>query len=48
MGRTGCLLWIVAAILLVLLLSLLFGGFQQGTKVSLGAAAAAGRILAIW
>jgi hypothetical protein len=30
----GCLLWLIALILLLVLLSVLFGGFQKGTKVS--------------
>ncbi|HEV2374698.1 MAG TPA: hypothetical protein VGS19_21370 [Streptosporangiaceae bacterium] len=39
---TGCLLWILGLIVLLVLLSLLFGGFQKGTKVgSLPAAAPA-------
>jgi|HubBroStandDraft_2_1064218.scaffolds.fasta_scaffold101841_2 hypothetical protein len=29
----GCLLWLVALLLLIVLLSALFGGFQKGTKV---------------
>jgi len=29
---TGCLLWIVGLIIALVLLSLLFGGFQKGTK----------------
>jgi uncharacterized membrane protein len=29
----GCLLWIVALLVLLLLLSVLFGGFQKGSKV---------------
>jgi hypothetical protein len=29
----GCLLWIVALLVILLLLSVLFGGFQKGTKV---------------
>jgi hypothetical protein len=29
----GCLLWLVALLVLLLVLSLLFGGFQKGTKV---------------
>jgi hypothetical protein len=29
----GCLLWLVALLLLLVLLSVLFGGFQKGTKV---------------
>jgi hypothetical protein len=39
-GCTGCLLWIVAAALLVLALALVFGGFRHGTKAGLGAPAA--------
>jgi hypothetical protein len=29
----GCLIWLIALIVLLLLLSALFGGFQKGTKV---------------
>jgi hypothetical protein len=29
----GCLLWLIALLVVLLVLSLLFGGFQQGTKV---------------
>jgi hypothetical protein len=29
---TGCLLWIVGLIVVLVILSLLFGGFQKGTK----------------
>ena len=37
---TGCLLWIVGLIIILIILSLLFGGFQKGTKASgLGALA---------
>ncbi len=36
LGRAGCLLWVVAAILVLLLLSLLFGGFRVGSKQGLG------------
>ena len=32
----GCLLWIVAVILALIVLSILFGGFQKGTKVGDG------------
>jgi hypothetical protein len=32
----GCLLWIVALLVLLLVMSLLFGGFQNGTKVGAG------------
>ncbi|HCU92862.1 MAG TPA: hypothetical protein DHU96_09030 [Actinobacteria bacterium] len=31
---SGCLLWLLIAIGIVVLLSLLFGGFQKGTRVS--------------
>jgi len=35
----GCLLWIVLLVVLVIVLSVLFGGFQKGTQVKgLGAA----------
>ncbi len=30
--RLGCLLWILGVIGILILLSLLFGGFQKGTK----------------
>jgi hypothetical protein len=30
---TGCLLWILGLIVFLVILSLLFGGFQKGTKV---------------
>jgi hypothetical protein len=30
---TGCLLWILGLIIVLVILSLLFGGFQKGTKV---------------
>jgi hypothetical protein len=30
----GCLFWILGLIVLLLLLSVLFGGFQNGTKTS--------------
>jgi hypothetical protein len=30
----GCLLWIVLLIVILIVLSVLFGGFQKGTKVS--------------
>jgi hypothetical protein len=36
LGRAGCLLWLVAAILILLLLSLVFGGFRLGSKQGLG------------
>ncbi len=33
MGRlSGCLIWILALLVILLVLSLLFGGFQRGTK----------------
>jgi hypothetical protein len=28
----GCLIWVLALLVILLLLSLLFGGFQKGTK----------------
>jgi hypothetical protein len=31
-GPGGCLLWAVILVLILLLLSVLFGGFQRGTK----------------
>jgi hypothetical protein len=31
---TGCLLWIVGLIVALIILSLLFGGFQKGAKAS--------------
>jgi hypothetical protein len=30
----GCLLWLIALIVLLIVLASLFGGFQKGTKVS--------------
>ena len=30
----GCLVWIIALIVLLIVLSLLFGGFQKGTKAT--------------
>lgn len=30
----GCLLWIVLLIVILIVLSVLFGGFQKGTKAS--------------
>jgi nitrate/TMAO reductase-like tetraheme cytochrome c subunit len=30
----GCLLWIVLLIVILIVLSLLFGGFQKGTKAN--------------
>jgi hypothetical protein len=32
----GCLIWLIALIVILIVLSLLFGGFTKGTKVSLG------------
>ena len=41
-GRlTGCLLWLIGLIIILIILALLFGGFQKGTKVGAGAPAAA-------
>ena len=30
----GCLIWLVALIVILIVLSLLFGGFRKGTRVS--------------
>lgn len=30
----GCLIWLIALIVLLILLSALFGGFQKGTKAN--------------
>lgn len=30
----GCLLWLIALVVTLIVLSLLFGGFTKGTKVS--------------
>jgi hypothetical protein len=32
----GCLLWILTLLLMLLVLSILFGGFQRGSKVGGG------------
>ena len=32
----GCLVWILALIVLLIILSLLFGGFRKGTKAGVG------------
>jgi hypothetical protein len=32
----GCLIWLIAVIVILIAASLLFGGFTKGTKVSLG------------
>jgi hypothetical protein len=32
----GCLIWILALIVLLIILSLLFGGFRKGTKAGDG------------
>lgn len=34
-GPVGCLAWLIALLFVLLVLSLLFGGFQNGTKVGL-------------
>jgi hypothetical protein len=34
MGRlSGCLIWVLALLVILLVLSILFSGFQRGTKV---------------
>jgi heme A synthase len=30
----GCLIWLIAVILILIVVALLFGGFRKGTKVS--------------
>jgi type IV secretory pathway TrbL component len=30
----GCLIWLIALVVILIVLSLLFGGFTKGTKVS--------------
>jgi hypothetical protein len=41
-GRlTGCLLWVIGLIVILIVLALLFGGFQKGTKVGADARGAA-------
>ena len=30
----GCLIWLIALVVIIIVLSLLFGGFRKGTKVS--------------
>jgi len=32
----GCLFWVLVALIVLLVLSILFGGFQKGTKAGLG------------
>ena len=32
----GCLIWLIALVVILIAASLLFGGFTKGTKVSLG------------
>lgn len=39
-GPLGCLLWLLALVILVLILSVLFGGFQKGTKAGMSGAPA--------
>ena len=42
-GPVGCVVWILALLVILLLLSLIFGGFQKGSKV--GSDSAPGRRL---
>jgi hypothetical protein len=35
-GPIGCVVWILALLVILLLLSLIFGGFQKGSKVGTG------------
>jgi hypothetical protein len=39
----GCMIWVIGIFLVLLLLSILFGGFHQGTRAS-GPAGAAARL----
>jgi hypothetical protein len=32
-GPVGCVVWVLALLVILLLLSLIFGGFQRGAKV---------------
>lgn len=32
--RVGCLVWLIVLIIVLIVASLMFGGFQKGTKVS--------------
>lgn len=47
-GRAGCLLWVLGLIIVVLVLSLLFGGFQKGTKAGADGAPAPRPVAASW
>ena len=42
--RAGCLLWVVILLVVLVVLSLLFGGFQMGTKPSGDGAPAPGPV----
>jgi hypothetical protein len=45
-GRlTGCLLWILLLVVLLVIASLLFGGFTKGTKAGIGRAAAPSMVI---
>ena len=37
-GPIGCVVWILALLVILLLLSLIFGGFQKGARVGSGSA----------
>jgi hypothetical protein len=44
----GCLLWILLLIVILIVLSLMFGGFRKGTKTGgLGHSPASGRTMAV-
>ena len=45
---TGCLMWVLLLIILMVVASLMFGGFQKGTKVGLGGALAPATVTAGW
>ncbi len=37
-GPIGCVVWILGLLVILLLLSLIFGGFQKGSRVGSGSA----------
>ena len=45
---TGCLMWVLLLIIGLVVASLLFGGFQKGTKAGIGGAPAPAMVTAGW
>lgn len=45
---TGCLLWVLLLIIGLVVASLMFGGFQKGTKVGIGGAPPPTMVTADW